>query len=334
VKLERNYRSTLAIITAADALIKHNTQTEKDLTTDKFGVPVDFREPEDDYTEITDIMERLAANQRLERWKTTAILTRTNKQIERAKRILREHGIPCETTTAADSPLAGKGARELLAWITAIENPEDDAAIRKIAASKMGKADILKAEKVQIQLNVTLSDALRETMAGARFWDFYSAQKDLFRAYDSVTEAANRLCMELGIDDAGARYAISKWEQRQIDLGERHTASDLLNWVRMSNVSDKPAKERDADKVHLMTVHGSKGLEFDEVYIIGAAQGTFPSRGNLEEERRLFYVAITRAREYLNISCPRAMADWNGNVAATERSQFIREALTLENAGR
>jgi DNA helicase-2/ATP-dependent DNA helicase PcrA len=119
---------------------------------------------------------------------------------------------------------------------------------------------------------------------------------------------------------------IIRWQKRQEDLGESTTASDLLKYVRLANVADKPAKERQADKTYLMTVHGSKGLEFDEVFIIGAAQGSFPSRGDLREERRLFYVAITRAREYLNISRPMAMADWGGNLRPTERSQFVAEA--------
>jgi DNA helicase-2/ATP-dependent DNA helicase PcrA len=326
VKLERNYRSTLPIVDAANSLIRHNTQTEKKLTTDKPGPEVEYREPDDDAKEILDIIERLQRNQQIGSLKTTAILARTNKQIDRAKAILAAHGIPCETLTAANNPLSGEGAKELLAWIAAIENPQDDVALRKIAATKISKAVILAAEKAQYAGSGTFADALWSTDAGMKFRAIYDEMAEQFRGYDGVTCGANRLVIDLGIDDRGARYEISKWQQRQADLGEPATAADLLEYVRLSNVAEAPAKERNASKTCLMTVHGSKGLEFDEVFIIGAAQGTFPGRGDLQEERRLFYVAMTRARKYLNISCPRVLADWNGNPKATEQSQFIAEA--------
>ena len=110
--------------------------------------------------------------------------------------------------------------------------------------------------------------------------------------------------------------------------GMAWTSAVLAAFERLG-VAEKATRERDASKVYLMTVHGSKGLEFDEVFIIGAAQGVFPNRGNLEEERRLFYVAMTRAREYLNISRPLVISDWHGNLKAAERSQFVSEALNI-----
>ena len=94
----------------------------------------------------------------------------------------------------------------------------------------------------------------------------------------------------------------------------------------MSNFAEKPIRTRDPGKVQLMTVHGSKGLEFDHVYVIGMSQSVFPDRGDLEEERRLFYVAMTRAREYLNISGPKMMTGWNGRAEPVQASQFIAEA--------
>jgi DNA helicase-2/ATP-dependent DNA helicase PcrA len=329
VKLERNYRSTQPIIEAANALIKHNTQTEKSLTTDKPGLDIDYREPEDDNTEITEIIPRLLDNQRTAAWATTAILCRTNKQLDNAKAILTAHGVPCETLTAADNPLSSPGAKELLAWIAAIENPSDDAAIRRIAATKMSKAGVLEAEQVQLNGSGSLAEALRNTEAGIAFLDYINEQSQAFISSKDTTTGAAWLSESLGIYADQAIDEITRWQQRQDKLGEPTTAAALLDYVRLSNVADKPAKERDHTKTYLMTVHGSKGLEFDEVFIIGAAQGAFPNRGNLQEERRLFYVAITRAREYLNISRPLTMADWGGNQRPTERSQFISEAINI-----
>ena len=99
-----------------------------------------------------------------------------------------------------------------------------------------------------------------------------------------------------------------------------------MEWLRLSNIAEKPIRTRDPCKVQLMTVHGSKGLEFDHVYVVGMAQGVFPGRGDLEEERRLFYVAMTRAREYLNVSGPKMMTGWNGRAEPVQESQFIAEA--------
>jgi DNA helicase-2/ATP-dependent DNA helicase PcrA len=260
VKLERNYRSTLPIITAANALIKHNKQTEKALATDKPGAAAEYREPDDDETEITDVIERLEENQRLGRWKTTAILARTNKQLDRAKAILTARGVPRETNGAADNPFASAGAKELLTWIAAIENPRDDAAVRKIAAAKMSKAAILKTEQAQLSGTETFAEALSETEDGIRFLDYFDEQrKDFVSAQDAISGAI-RLKMNLGIEDRGAIYEISRWIQRQTELGESASAAALLEWVRLGAVGDKPAKERDASKTYLTTEHGSTGL--------------------------------------------------------------------------
>lgn len=326
VKLERNYRSTQPIITAANALIKHNTQTEKQLTTNKEGVAVEYREPQDDTTEITEIRERLEKN--IEAGIKTAILTRTNKQIERARELLK--GIPVNTTSAGANPINdGLGAKHLVAWITAICNPQDDSAVKRIASPQMAKYAMLEAEKAQLDTNEALIDALRATDVGALFAQTHKAVSEEFiynlnrgGLHDAITALIRQTHFEVG---QSVIKAIDAWEHEQRKLGEPANAESFLNWVRLCNIAEKPAKELTADQIHLMTVHGSKGLEFDEVYIIGAAQGTFPSKGNIEEERRLFYVAITRARERLNISRPLTISDWNGTAKATERSQFINE---------
>jgi DNA helicase-2/ATP-dependent DNA helicase PcrA len=331
VKLERNYRSTKPIVAAANALIRHNRQTEKTLTADKDGADVSCHVAEDEEAEIRDIA--YALKDAAGRKKTVAILARTNRQLELAGRILTECGVPHERPGADPSPLRDEGARGLLAWIAAIENPQDDAAVKKAAAAKVRTALILEAEKEQLTSGGTLMEALGRMDKGGQFLDLYARQAAVFRKDGEISAAANRLVVSLGIDDGGARHAISKWAQRQADLGEPATAAGLLDWVRMCDVAEKPTKEITPGMVYLMTAHGSKGLEFDEVFIIGAAQGTFPSRGDIEEERRLFYVAMTRARERLTISRPYRVADWRGNLKTTEESQFVREASGGGGAG-
>jgi superfamily I DNA/RNA helicase len=328
VKLEQNYRSTIPIIRAANALIKHNKQTEKKLTSDKMGVAVEYREPADDEAEITEIVWRLKNNQAS--GVTTAILARTNRQIDKVKSILNERCVPCETLSAAtDDALQSRSAKELLAWIAAIENPQDDNAIRKIAVSKIGRLDFLQAERKQFVEGLpTLADALRNTEAGAAFGMQYQTLSHDFKEAHDIVSGITDLKLGLGIDDdRGALAIIRQWHKRQIELGEPATAAALLEWIRLRNFLERSAKMISADKTHLMTVHGSKGLEFGEVFVIGATREVFPGSGDIEEERRLFYVAITRARELLNISRPLATSAWNGKIQATEVSGFVREAL-------
>ena len=328
VKLEQNYRSTVPIINAANKLIKHNKQTEKKLITDKSGVAVVYREPEDDYAEIADIIYQLGNSQ----LKTTAIIARTNKQIDNAKSILKSRGVHCGTLSDDNNPMASNGAKYLLAWIAVFANPQDDVAMRKIASARMSKAAMHEVDRMQLYGSGSFIDALRETTAGVEFVAEFDAQRHDFQNSYDLLSGATRLNVRgmVSANCCQALQQIGMWQQRQFALGEPASAADLLDWVRSGSFADKSAKERDASKVWLMTVHGSKGLEFDEVYVIGAAQGTFPNRGDIEEERRLFYVAVTRAREYLNISRPQVMTDWYGNKRITERSQFVNEAINIK----
>lgn len=200
VKLEMNYRCTIPIIAAANALIKHNRQTKKTLIAKKAGENIEIITPKSNLTEIESIIPKLKQNLALDI--PTAILARTNKQLQLAREILTSYGVPC--------------------------TPE-----------------------------------------------------------------------------------------------ETHTDSDT------PDLEAAPAHSCTANEIHLMTAHGSKGLEFDEVIIIGANQGTFPnSKGDIQEERRLFYVAMTRARERLIISSPQTIINtYYGvtNETPAEQSQFIRE---------
>jgi len=326
IKLTRNYRSTAPIVEAANALIKHNRQTEKSLYSDKAGEPVVYREPTDESAEVVDLFGRLERN--LSAGRTTAVLARTNRQLRKAMMILNMREIPFETGGAADGALNSPEARKLLAWVAAIANPQDDAAFRKVATSYMGKAAFLQVEKRQLSGVGTFVDALRDSVEGAAFMALFEKLSERFKIFDqNVTTGVVFIAENIGPAVGDAINEIGKWEQRQIDLGEGHTAADLLEHVRIHDLAGYAGKERDPYRIQLLTAHGSKGLEFDEVFILGAAQGTFPSSRDHEEERRLFYVAMTRARQYLNISRPLEMADWGGIQKPTERSQFVAEAL-------
>jgi DNA helicase-2/ATP-dependent DNA helicase PcrA len=327
VKLEQNYRSTIPIVAAANRLIERNNQTEKKLVTDKPGVEIDFRKPMDDAVEVDEIVSRIWESLNDGNRGTTAVIARTNKQLERVKSILKNRGVQYEMLAAAESPLTSAAANLLFAWMAAIVNPLDDAAASQIAEKKMSKAAFLEIEHNLLSGADSFMKTLTTTKPGRAFLELYQQIKEGFIASHDTLAGASWLYSNLGAGDVRVLLEIQQWQERQAKVDEPATTEALLEFVRICNVADKPAMEIKNDKVYLMTVHGSKGLEFDDVYVIGAAQGVFPNKGDILEERRLFYVAMTRAKTYLNISSPRFMTDWLGYPYETKPSQFIDEAL-------
>jgi DNA helicase-2/ATP-dependent DNA helicase PcrA len=332
VKLEQNYRSTAPIVAAANALIKRNTQTEKKLVAQTDGPPVEYRQPQDEDAEIAELESRL--NRNIEAGVTTAVLARTNKQLERARMILNSLYIPCTEPGDSFDPLRTPGAKAVFAWIAALENPEDGEAMKLAAATVLTRADINKIESLYLDNygGGKFTDYLDATAAGKALRErFRDARTTYLIGYEvsRPVESVHMLMEQLNISAFWLTNAIRSWEARQNELGEPATMRALLDLVRIRAITGRPAVEILPDKIHLMTVHGSKGLEFDEVHVIGMTHGGFPGRGNIEEERRLFYVALTRARRLLTVSCPRTSFDWSGKPRPTEESQFLREAQII-----
>ena len=329
VKLETNYRSTTPIIAAANTLIKHNTQTDKALIAQKDGREIKFSEPEDEENEIIGIIPQLKQN--LADGTSTAILARTNKQLATARQILTANNIPCNTKTAASSPMASTESKLLFDWIDALENPHDDAAVIRIAYQMVSNEVINKIEAAQYKTyDGHFLRSASEIESGKPFaehfgkmWRFYSQQ---ITENTRPHEIAKMIAERLSLDNLQPLIEeIEKWEIKQEKLGEAITLNDFCEYARLAEISEPPPAKITTDEINLMTVHGSKGLEFDDVIIIGANQGVFPNKGDIEEERRLFYVAITRARERLLISSPQTIKNYRGEITPTEKSQFIGE---------
>lgn len=351
VKLERNYRSTMPIVAAANALIRNNTQTEKTLTTGRPGDPVECAVWDDADEEVTRTAERISdlVQSARARYGDIAILARTNRQIEAAKEGLDAAGIPCTLMNAARDPLKGSDAKQILAWLDAVINPSNDAGIRKVIdypTPTIGALGLLEVQKYQYKAGGTFLDAIRATGKAPEFLHRYGAvsaailqgqadgrpvSEDGSAAFVEAarrTGALGRYADEyrqnrlLAISEAIAE--IDAWKARQQEIGEPFDVEAMLQWVALRDIQDKAA-EAQRDEVRLMTVHGSKGLEFPIVFVIGMNQGTFPGRGNLEEERRLFYVAMTRAKDRLFLSRARTDCGWGGNPEPQEPSRFLDE---------
>lgn len=329
IKLEINYRSTAPIIAAANNLIKHNTQTEKTLIAQKDGDKLEITAPDDFQAEIINIIPRLKQN--IERGISTAILARTNKQLANARTILNAHNVPCTSANESTNPFLSAGAKLVFDWFDAVENQNDDTAVKNVAYHYIS-ADIIdriEAEQYKSQEGHFLSYASQNEQG----FEFVQLCEEMQGKYAEWSDNAPHEIVEgfadrLRIDDTKPLIAaIERWESKQREHGGKCTLEALREYAKLSAMIEAPAPKLTADEIHLMTAHGSKGLEFEDVFIIGAVRGIFPNKGDLEEERRLFYVAMTRARERLTISCPRTIEDFRGGNHETTQSPFIEEAL-------
>ncbi|MDA8212119.1 MAG: ATP-dependent helicase [Clostridia bacterium] len=348
IKLERNYRSTKEIVEAANNLISHNTkQTKKKLISEAVGVAVTFIAVQDEEQEANSI----AGNIKLEtkgNWSNFAILARTNRQLETIKNYLGRNNIPTQLIYNRDDVMKKHDIKMLLAAMEIAINPGDSYSLRKLLKfpqpritqvtleecelkaldNEIPLMDVLEQEKVKhlgisqlVHCGILLRQSIRE---GDDALQMFYLTYELIGAkqYHENKNLTNRIK-----DFESACDYIAWWMQRQTELGESTNSQAFLRWLRLKDIQEKLAEEKNA--VKLMTVHASKGLEFPVVFVIGMNQGTFPSKRtqDLEEERRLFYVAITRAKERLHITRPIETIPWGNQVVAQEESQFLEELL-------
>lgn len=344
IKLEENYRSTKPIVDSANALIKHNEhQTEKVLRTAKPGDKIIFNHYPTETAEIKGIcLEIDAETSNIPdnyMYKDHAILARTNKQLAAMAEGLKYYNIPYHLISGNEDPFKVKDVRLLLNMIELALNPKDDALFKKVInfpekRISDGEFDKLEQHAIDeelhfmeiphsfelIKFKADLKSALDiEGYAGEVFLSFHGH----FWINEYYTQHARPGTHEAFVK---AIEAIGKWQQTQEELGEDKSIQAFLKWLHIKDIQDKLMEEKDA--VKLMTVHASKGLEFKNVFIIGMNDGVFPSdkTKDMEEERRLFYVAVTRAKEHLHISrATEVTPPWGYKTLKTLPSKFIGE---------
>lgn len=369
VKLEENYRSTVPVVNAANALIKHNNQTEKVLRSDRNGPEIKLIETENPEVEV----ERIALNiQSLimpeyvmeedghghyrcspkMHFKDIAVLGRTNKQIQAAAELLTAAGIPCVIRTKSADAMESQEAKKLFAWMEAILNPKNDTAIESVLnwpETTVQPREKQTAEMFQLENDCSLKTALDATETAREFLELYrSIQQVIWDNYDEDEEVSavdllgyivNTALIKEWYHEQGLSNRVQKiieldktlreWQARQVDIGEAYSAAAWLEYYRMRMLETDKQEENHEDAVQVMTAHGSKGLEFEAVFIIGCNNKTFPlGRGDIEGERRLFYVAMTRAKKYLYLTRSRTKTIWGGNQEETEESVFLQEIET------
>ena len=359
VKLEQNYRSTNTIVQAANSVIARNrNQLEKRVFTDnETGPLIEVIKASSDNEEgrlvATAIFE--AKMQDNIRNNDVAILYRTNAQSRAFEEALRKLSIKYRIIGGL-SFYQRREIKDLVAYLRFTVNQADEEAFKRIinlpkrgiGDTTLAKISVLAAEKNvpvwQIVRDISLHITGRAVVAIEGFADLIQSfmllidKKD---AYDVAAHVAKSSGILKELYEDKTVEGLTRYENVQELLNaikefvdnpenEDKSLSSFLQTVSLMTTADEKEDDGDNDKVTLMTIHGAKGLEFRNVHIVGLEEDLFPSqmmlesRADLEEERRLFYVAITRAEKRLTLSFAESRYHY-GRLKICEPSRFLLE---------
>jgi superfamily I DNA/RNA helicase len=355
IKLEQNYRSTSTILEAANAVIQNNqNRYEKKLwsaspSTDSIEV---FNAPTD-LEEAKAVVDRLLLlKEKGLRWRDMAILYRSNalsRQLEMAllqaswqKEGKWMRGIPYEVFGGLEFSERSE-IKDLLAYLRLIANPLDqEALLRIINVPRRGISDTSLDQLTQMNRaqNIPLWDLLlrEEKKATRQFVELIEEARQRF-AEPPLSEALTWLIDKINYKKAIEEEVKSekmrefKWENVQECVNALAQAEgslqDFIATTTLNRQLQKSSKQTFDDKVHLMTLHSAKGLEFPACFIVGLEDGIVPheksmAETGLEEERRLFYVGLTRAQKHLTLSMARSRLKM-GKTHPTNPSRFLFE---------
>tara|TARA_B100000575_G_scaffold225764_1_gene186349 strand:- start:21006 stop:23240 length:2235 start_codon:yes stop_codon:yes gene_type:complete len=359
-RLEQNYRSTKNIVNAANSVIDHNkNKIDKEVWTDNdFGDKVEIRANESDISEARGLCQKITSLNDTS-FSNIAILYRTNAQSRPIEDSLRLNKIPYQIFGGV-SFYNRKEIKDVLAYLRLIVNDSDEESLKRVInypARGIGQVTINKIIISAQKNNLTLYETIKknnELPIGLSksvliklqnfidLIDVFKIQNEKLNAFDLTKEVIEKtkIIDELKKDDSpegisrvenvqelmnGIRDFIE--DQKEI-VDSNNKLSEFLSTVSLS--TDFDILDENQDKVSLMTLHLSKGLEFMHVFIVGLEEDLFPSalsyntRSELEEERRLFYVGITRAKDNLYLSYANSRYRW-GKLIYCEESRFLNE---------
>ena len=362
-KLERNYRSTGTILEAANNLIVHNKERKsKKLWTDgEEGSRIYLISSEDEDDEAFMIADGI--KKRHEKngvpYSEFGILVRTNSLINTLENALMENGIQAQVS-GASSFFDRKEVRDLICYLKIIVNTDDDVSLLRIINTprrSIGRTSVEKLRAYADKKNISLFDAMNEFAYAADSPVKGKSQENLKTFSSQVLgwqeeNKNNRKAKLLSdiIDTIGYKEMLyeeypdkpklidAKMRSLEFLIGrlsrfeKNNPDATLRDYLNIMSLDSKDTEDKDEGKVNLMTMHASKGLEFDTVYLAGVEDNIIPSSRaleenprNIDEERRLFYVAITRARKELNISYCEKRKDRMGEAHLILPSRFLEE---------
>lgn len=358
-KLEHNYRSTATIVNASTSIIANNKEKlDKHIYTDNpDGDKISVLRLPSDNEEGKAVAQSIfeEKNQRRLNNSDFAILYRTNAQSRAFEESLRKMNIKYRVYGGI-SFYQRKEVKDLIAYLRLVVNPNDEEALkriinypaRKIGATTVDKLVVLAAENevpvMEIVKNAHNFPILGSAVAHIRDFSMmigsFQTMLKTKNAYEIAEYVAKQSTLLKTLYEDKTVEGVSKYENivellngikefTEDDTNENEkTLSVFLQEIALYTDADKD--EDGDDKVTMMTIHSSKGLEFKHVYVVGLEENLFPSqlslssRQELEEERRLFYVAITRAEEKLTLSYATSRFKY-GNLIPCEPSRFLEE---------
>lgn len=357
IKLEQNYRSTQIILDAANAVIENNTgRKPKNLWTEnKSGADIIYFQAVDERDEARFVIEQLQNLQRTENKKLgdMAILYRTNTQSRIFEEMLIKSGISYNMVGGLKF-YERKEIKDIIAYLRVIFNPADSLSLLRIInvpKRGIGDASLAKIQAYAAANNVSLFEAVSNAAAIDGLSSRFVSKLDdlagiIFELMNLAGEAPVEDLIDRVLRDTGYLEELENERTPQaqsridnlhelISVAQEFAASEeennLENFLaHVALVSDIDDTEMGEDAITLMTLHSSKGLEFPVVFLVGMEEGLFPHARTLmdeteiEEERRLCYVGITRAKEKLFLSSTK-MRTIYGNTVTYPPSRFLQE---------
>ncbi|MGL4292070.1 MAG: ATP-dependent helicase [Bacteroidales bacterium] len=362
-KLEQNYRSTQTIVKAANSLIRKNKeQIEKNVFSEKQeGAPIPLFSSFSDFEEAYLVANKISEMRMAGSYKFAdfAVLYRTNAQTRVLEEAFRKRGIPYRIYGGL-SFYQRKEVKDVIAYLRLTTNPNDEEAFKRVInypKRGIGDTTVAKIGLAAAQADISLFEVLRnpigyllDVKAGAAsklsgfrelIEGFQEAArtKNAFEMAELIVRASGittELCQDSSVEGLTRQQNVQELlngvhefvSARQEEGNDSITLTDYLGEISLA--TDQDTDKGDADKITLMTIHASKGLEFKNVFVVGLEEDLFPSMmakespGGLEEERRLFYVALTRAEENCILSYA-GMRFRNGQQQPCSPSRFLRD---------
>lgn len=354
IRLEQNYRSTQNILDAANAVIKNNTERKgKNLWTDNgSGEKIVYKTAYDDQDEGTYIAQEILNNYKNGlKWSDHAVLYRMNAQSNGVERAFVRMGVPYRVM-AGHRFYDRKEIRDAIAYLHVVNNPDDNVRLRRIINEPkrgIGETTINNASEIADVVGTSLYDVIKHadeyqklSRASEKLQMFVYMVEDFIEAADDMPLSK---LLEYVLAKSGylvsLRNDAETYEERKANLDElvsnlerysQENEEPTLNGFleEVSLMSDIDNYDSESDTVVLMTLHSAKGLEFPVVFIPGMEEGVFPGYqtmfvpSEVEEERRLAYVGITRAKKKLYLVNAKSRM-LHGSTTRNRPSRFVNE---------
>ena len=355
IKLEQNYRCTGNILNAANAVIKNNVvKYEKKLWTENdIGELPNFFCGDNEYDEATYVVEQINRLRREEylKYSDFAVLYRMNAQSRAIEDILRREDIPYKIIGGLKF-YERKEIKDIIAYLRLIYNPSDNLSLKRIINEPkrgVGKTSIDNISKLSDSSNISMYEIIKNaadfglnrvfvnTRNFIEQMEYLMVKKDELKISELIKETLNKTGYTKALENENSVEAETRIQNLEEFLtvamefeeeSAENSLGEFLEGITLS--SDIDGMEDEEDSVTLMTLHSAKGLEFPVVFLVGMEEGIFPGYKSigepkeLEEERRLCYVGITRARQYLFLTCAKQRTIF-GSTTYNAASRFIEE---------